>query len=355
VAPVTLAISAGDPRGIGPEIVVKALGDPRVRAAARYRVHADAEWMRREAARAGVLQRWLEQTIAQGLQGPGGGGGVREVTVVTPEEPWPTAAGEAGPSAEGGRASLASVRGAIRDVQSGAAAGLVTAPISKESWRLAGQAHPGHTELLAEAFDSPRSAMLFVGPSLRVILATIHVPLRRVPEVLTTESVERCIELGCEACRMLGVESPRLAVAGLNPHAGEAGLFGHEDERVIEPAVRRAAQRGIAVRGPLPGDTVFLRAARGEFDLVVAMYHDQGLIPVKLLDRERAVNVTVGLRLGGRAVVRTSPAHGTAFDIAGRNAADPTSMIEALLLAARMARLGATNQTPVAAPAPPTV
>jgi 4-hydroxythreonine-4-phosphate dehydrogenase len=331
---VTLSISAGDPQGIGPEIVVKALGDPRVRAAARYRLHADAEWMRGVAGRAGVLQRWIEQTIAQGL----GGQGVREVTVVTPEVAWAAGSGVPGPSAEGGRASLASVWGAIRDVQAGAAVGLVTAPISKESWHLAGERHPGHTELLAEAFGSPRSAMLFVGPHLRVILATIHVPLRRVPEVLTPEVVERCIDLGYEACRMLGVESPRLAVAGLNPHAGEAGLFGHEDERLIEPAVRRAALRGIAVLGPLPGDTVFLRASRGEFDLVVAMYHDQGLIPVKLLDRERAVNVTIGLQRGGEPVVRTSPAHGTAFDIAGRNAADPTSMIEALLLAARMAR-----------------
>jgi 4-hydroxythreonine-4-phosphate dehydrogenase len=197
---------------------------------------------------------------------------------------------------------------------------------------------PGHTEVLARAFASPRSAMLFVGPSLRVILATTHIALHDVPRLLTTQKIVDCIDLGTRACRELGIAAPRIAVAGLNPHAGEAGLFGDEDQRIISPAVAQARRAGLNVSGPLPGDTVFFAAAKGKFDLVVAMYHDQGLIPVKLLDRELAVNVTTGLAWEGRPIVRTSPAHGTAYDIAGKDLADPGSMIAAIQLAIKMVR-----------------
>ena len=174
--------------------------------------------------------------------------------------------------------------------------------------------------------------MMFVSPRLKVILATVHVPLRMVPGLLTRERVVRTIELGAAECARLGVGGPRVAVCGVNPHAGEAGLLGDDEGRVIGPAIEAAKKRGIDARGPFPGDTVFNAAVKGEFDLVVAMYHDQGLIRVKLLDRDRAVNVTVGL-----PVIRTSPDHGTAFDIAGRGIADAGSMKAAIRLAVRMA------------------
>ena len=313
----TLALTAGDPLGIGPEIVAKALADPRVRAlGVRFRLHGDEPTLRDAFER---FERADADVIDHGRTGG---------TPVPP--PF------AGPSAEGGRVSFAAVEAAIADVQAGRAAAIVTAPIAKESWRLAGVDYPGHTELLAERFASPRSAMLFVGPTLRVILATIHVPLVKVSGLLTVDRVTTCIELAAEACRELGVASPRVAVAGLNPHAGESRQFGDEDADVLVPAVARARAAGIDASGPWPGDVVFLHAAEGRHDAVVAMYHDQGLIPVKLLDRSRAVNVTAGLRWGGRPVVRTSPAHGTAFDIAGRGVADAESMVTAVLLAARM-------------------
>jgi 4-hydroxythreonine-4-phosphate dehydrogenase len=246
----------------------------------------------------------------------------------------------AGPTAQGGRYSFDLLLAAITECKSlsqeGRGAAIVTAPISKDAWSMAGIADPGHTEVLAREFASPQSAMLFVGPSLRVILVTTHIALRDVPRTLTTQRILDCIRLGARACRGLGIAAPRVALAGLNPHAGEGGLFGDEDDRIIAPAVSEARAEGIDATGPLPGDTVFLAAARKKFDLVVAMYHDQGLIPVKLLDREQAVNVTAGLRWQGRPVVRTSPAHGTAYDIAGKNLADPGSMRAAIELALQM-------------------
>jgi len=249
-------------------------------------------------------------------------------------------AGAPGPSVLGGRVSFESVEAAIAAAKASATHegprcdAIVTAPISKTSWELAGHREfPGHTELLADRFGAARHAMLFVGPLLRVILVTIHVPLRRVPELLTTAGVLDAIELGDAACKLLGVAAPRIIVCGLNPHAGEGGILGEEDDRVIRPAVLTAASRGIDVRGPAPADAVFLDAVKGEFDLVVAMYHDQGLIPAKLVDREGTVNVTVGLPhpfRPGEWLIRTSPAHGTAFDIAGRNLASERSMRAAL-------------------------
>lgn len=297
-----IAITVGDPLGIGPEIVAAAMADADLTARADLRVYGSLE----------------------------------------------PAKGARGPTAQGGRTSFESVERAIADAKRppGDAArvdAIVTGPISKEAWHLAGLTWPGHTELLAERFGSPRSGMLFVGPRLRVILATVHVALRRVPEVLTTARVLECIELGAKACGELVKGAARsggparVGVAGLNPHAGEHGLLGEEDARVIAPAVAAARAKGIDVQGPVPGDVVFGRAARGEYDVVVAMYHDQGLIPVKLLDRERSVNTTVGLSWQGRRVVRTSPAHGTAFDIAGQGVADATSMKAAIELAIEMA------------------
>lgn len=321
-----IAISVGDPQGIGPEIVSAAVASNAARHAGRLRVYAPAGWK-------------------PNAGGDGGAGWAGVEIVAVPSARAPAALGTA-PSAWAGAASFACVEAAIDAAKRppgdpGRADAIVTAPIAKEAWHLAGVRFPGHTELLADRFASPRSAMLFVGPKLRVILVTIHVALAMVPGAVTEARVFEAIELGHRACVELGVTQPRIAICGLNPHAGEHGLFGEEDTRVIAPAIARAQRAGFRATGPWPGDTIFLAAARGEHDLVVAMYHDQGLIPVKLLDQRAAVNVTVGLAWQGRRVIRTSPAHGTAFDIAGTGRADPASMIAAIELAGRLARTSA--------------
>jgi 4-hydroxythreonine-4-phosphate dehydrogenase len=217
---------------------------------------------------------------------------------------------------------------------------IATAPVNKEAFRLAGLPWTGHTDLLAHLTGAPHVAMLFYSDALRVVLATVHVPLADVPRALTAESLETTIRLTARELPRFGIPAPRIAVAGLNPHAGEHGLFGREEESALAPAIARARGHGIDVSGPFPADTLFVRARRGEFDVVVACYHDQGLIPVKLVAFGQAVNVTLGL-----PIIRTSVDHGTAFDIAGRGIADAESMIAAVLLAARLARstLGAQN------------
>lgn len=344
------AVTIGDPLGIGPEIIVKSVLGPN-----------GARW--RRAVRLhlfGPRAAFIDAGCASGVAG------VEGLPSVSIDEP--ISAAQAGAdvllvddtrnagldfslprthSARGGAASFAALEAAIARCSSasgdpGRIEAVITAPISKTSWKLAGiDRWPGHTELLAERFNAPESGMLFVGPSLRVMLVTIHVPLVRVREHVTTEAVLRAIRLAHRACIDLGdrrAGGPRIAVCGLNPHAGEGGLLGDEDDRVIAPAIARAREQGIDALGPLPGDTAFGPAVRppagpGAFDAVVAMFHDQGLIPSKLLDGLRAVNVTVGL-----PIIRTSPAHGTAFDIAGRNRADPASMIAAIDLALEMWR-----------------
>jgi len=211
-------------------------------------------------------------------------------------------------------------------------AAIATAPVNKLAFARAGLPWKGHTDLLAHLTGSTRVAMMFWSEPLKVVLATIHIPLASVTNALTRELMDDIIDLSARELPRFGLEKPRLAVAGLNPHAGEEGLLGHEERKVLRPAIETAQKRGIRIDGPFPGDTVFGRAVRGEFDAVIACYHDQGLIPVKLLAFGRAVNVTLGL-----PIIRTSVDHGTAFDIAGKNIADPSSMIEATLLAAKLA------------------
>jgi 4-hydroxythreonine-4-phosphate dehydrogenase len=218
-------------------------------------------------------------------------------------------------------------------VQDGLADAVVTAPIAKESWHLAGRAWPGHTEYLAHLTKAKQHAMMFAGGELKVALATTHVPLSGLWGTLNIGAIFRPIELLDAAMRdWFGVVKPRIAVCGLNPHAGENGLFGDEEDRLIKPALRMAREQGIDATGPHPGDTVFLAHRAGKYDAVVAMYHDQGLIPVKLLGFHEAVNLTLGL-----PIVRTSPDHGTAFDIAGKNRADSGSMRAALRMAIDLA------------------
>jgi 4-hydroxythreonine-4-phosphate dehydrogenase len=236
-------------------------------------------------------------------------------------------------SAEAGRAAYDAVVRAAGDAQRGLVGAMATAPLNKEALRLAGLPWNGHTDLLAHLTGAPHVAMMFFSDELRVVLATVHAALADVPRLLTREVMQRTIELTWRELPRYGLAAPRIAVAGLNPHAGEHGLFGLEEQTVIAPAVACCRAGGIDVSGPYPADTLFVRARRGEFDAVIACYHDQGLIPVKLVAFGRAVNVTLGL-----PIVRTSVDHGTAFDIAGRGIADPESMIAAVLLAARLAR-----------------
>lgn len=339
----TIAVSMGDPAGIGPEVVVKALADPALRRTARFVILGAADAMNEAARLAAIEPYWWRVRRGAGLIDTAT---VHDVVLLDD----PDAAGitpgslraarrEPAPARESGALSFRWVDDAIsaaagRHSEQLAADAIVTAPISKEAWAMAGHARwPGHTELLAERLNARRTRMMFFSPSLRVVLVTAHVPLMEIRNILTIGRISDTIDLGAEGCRMVGVESPRIAVCGLNPHAGEAGLLGDEEQRLIAPAIRAAVDAGIDARGPFPGDTIFRAAARGSYDLVVAMYHDQGLIPVKLTAFESAVNATIGL-----PTIRTSPDHGTAFDIAGLNRADPGSMRAALDLAVTMAR-----------------
>ena len=305
-----LALTVGDPAGIGPEIVLKALSSKE---------SPDAEWVVY-----GPLASLEERARALGLRASAALG-----VEVVDTGGGPFALGQI--SAEGGRAAASAVLGAARDALAGRVAGIVTAPLHKESLRAAGHHWPGHTEMLAEAAGVADVAMMFVGGGLRVALLTIHRSLRSVPDAVTGAEVARVVRLVHRELPRFGAVRRRIAVCGVNPHAGEGGLFGREDVDVVRPAVERLAGEGLDVSGPLPADTAFVRAARGEFDAVVAAYHDQGLVPVKLLAFGRAVNVTLGLPF-----VRTSVDHGTAFDIAGAGTADPGSLLEAMALAARL-------------------
>ena len=308
-----LAVTVGDPAGIGPEVVLKALARTD-RPAAEMIVYGPASVLRERAARFGL--RPLESLAAR-------------IVDVPPMGPIPL--GVTSPA--GGQAAADSVLTAARHALAGEVDALVTAPLNKESLAAAGHPWPGHTEMLADVSGVSDVAMLFVGGTLRVVLVTIHRSLRSVPEAITSAEVERVARLLHRELPGLGATSRRIAVCGLNPHAGEGGMFGREEIEVIAPAVARLRGEGLDVSGPFPADSLFARASKGEFDAVVAQYHDQGLIPVKLLGFGHAVNVTLGL-----PIIRTSVDHGTAFDIAGKGVADAESMVAAVLLAARLAR-----------------
>jgi len=335
----------GDPLGVGPEVTVKALADAELRSRARFLVFGMSGAMQVAADRAGIEPYWWRVRAgsdAAETAEAGEAGGVLLIDYTGKRrggiEADPALLdGSARPTRQGGAASFRFVEDAIASARRSegsalSSSAIVTAPISKEAWAMAGKAkYPGHTELLASRFNARCVRMMFVAPKLRTILATGHLALMDIRNVLTIGRVFDTIDLGHQACVSLGIGSPRIAVCGLNPHAGEAGLLGDEETRVIEPAIKLATEQGMDVRGPFPGDTVWRSALRGEFDIVVAMYHDQGLIPVKLLSFESAVNVTTGL-----PTVRTSPDHGTGYDIAGRDRADPGSMHAAIELAIRM-------------------
>lgn len=284
-----VALTTGDPAGIGPEIVAKAAVDPRV----------------------------LDVCLP---------------VIYDSTRPERLSIGEA--TAASGQAAYDTLCRAVTDALAGAVDAIATAPVSKLAFARAGLPWKGHTDLLAHLTGASDVAMMFWSDPLKVVLATIHIPLAAVPAALTRQGLERVIALTARECSHLGgLTAPRLAMAGVNPHAGEQGVLGDEELRVIGPALESARAAGVNIQGPFPGDTVFVRAAKGEFDVVIACYHDQGLIPVKLLAFGRSVNVTLGL-----PIIRTSVDHGTAFDIAGQGVADASSMIEATRLAAHFAR-----------------
>ena len=323
-----IGITMGDPCGIGAEIIVKALTDADLRYRARYVIFGFSEQLAFTADRLErdfVFHRAYPEAVRRYA---------RDVTVVDHAELTAPAAMPRGASKFGGRTSMAFCQGAIAAALDGRIDAIVTAPISKTSWQAAGfRKYAGHTELLADKCKAKHVAMMFVAPRLRVALATIHVGLAQITNHLTIGCVFNPIDLADAALRKwFGIERPRIGVAALNPHAGEDGQFGDEETRVIGPAITMACEAGIDVCGPLPADTVFLQALDGRFDCVVAMYHDQALIPVKLLAWRDAVNVTLGL-----PIVRTSPDHGTAFDIAGKDRADASSMKAAIRLAIDLA------------------
>jgi 4-hydroxythreonine-4-phosphate dehydrogenase len=290
-----VAISMGDPLGIGPEVVAQALADGRVRAAVEPLVFGDAAALRSAAA----LYRVAAPQVRQ---------------------------------VQGG--ALAFVNAALDAVLAGEASALCTAPLSKE--RVARSEDPrfvGHTEHLAVRCGT-RVAMMMAGPRLRVVLASNHLALAEVPRAISSEQIAFVTQLAASELRARwGIEKPRIAVCGLNPHAGEGGIFGDEEARIVAPAIAEARAAGVDASGPHAADGLFPRAMKGAYDAVVALYHDQGLIPAKLLDFRETVNVTLGLPFP-----RTSPDHGTADDIAGQGKADPEPMISALLLAARLAQ-----------------
>ncbi|MCC7157412.1 MAG: 4-hydroxythreonine-4-phosphate dehydrogenase PdxA [Bryobacterales bacterium] len=310
-----LAITLGDPAGIGPEIVLKALADPAILALAHHVVVGDRA----------ALERTDPAATAALLRQP-------NVSLVDPGALRDTSDWVAGKlSAECGAAAVCYVKAATEMCLRGDAAAMVTAPLNKEAVTLSGMPFTGHTEYIAQLCGAGESRMLLINDKLAVVHVTTHVALRNACEV-SRQRIVRTIELGCQAMRRLGFPAPRIAVCGLNPHAGENGLFGAEDAGAIRPAIEEVHQRGIPCEGPLAADTVFLMAARGRYDLVVAMYHDQGHIPMKLLDFEGTVNISLGL-----PVIRTSVDHGTAYDIVGRNQADPRSLKAAIRRAAAMA------------------
>jgi len=324
----TIAVTMGDPCGVGAEVIVKALSDEQLRRRARYVIFGLSEQL---AYTADALETEFafyrdhhEQVRRYEL----------DLVVLDYDEIAVPATMSRGASKIGGQASMAFCMDAIEATKEGKVDALVTAPISKSSWQLAGyRKYPGHTELLSDKCRAKHVAMMFVSPKLKVALATIHQSLMSIRDRFTIGCVFNPIDLADRALReWFGFEKPRIAVCGLNPHAGEGGQFGDEERRIISPAILMAGEAGIDVSGPFPADTVFIQAIEGKYDCVIAMYHDQGLLPVKLLGWKEAVNLTLGL-----PIIRTSPDHGTAFDIAGRNKADPSSMKAAIRLAIDLA------------------
>ncbi len=337
-----IGITMGDPAGIGPEVVVKALAEPEIRRAAKFIIFGMDEQLEYAADQAEIEPFWgrhQHEKISRDYP--------YKVVVADYDEysfpPWIKR-----PSVAAGESSIRFCLDAIDAARAGIIDAVVTAPINKASWKLAGAKWPGHTEMLADRCKSKRKVMMFVAGPLKLALATIHEALFDVRNKFTIGCVFEPIDLLNDALKeYFGFDSPSIGVAALNPHAGEDGQFGDEEKRIISPALLLAQEQGINCSGPFPADTLFLRASHGEFDGVVAMYHDQGMIPIKLLAFEEAVNITIGI-----PIIRTSPAHGTAFDIAGQNIANPAGLKSAIKTAIQMVATRKTQQLASVATSP---
>lgn len=321
------ALTLGDPAGVGPELICKLAADP-ARPKVPLLAIGDLGILRRAA---GIVAPGLTLVMVDtpevALSIPPGALAVLPLSVPLPDDlPFGKV------DARAGAAAYESLCIAIDLAMEKRIAAIVTPPLHKEALKAAGVHFPGHTEILAARSNTPEVAMMLANEELRVLLVSIHVSLRDAIAAVTPEAELRALRFAHQAGKAYGIARPRVAVAGLNPHAGEGGLFGHEDAEIIAPAIAAAQAEGIDASGPWPGDTIFMRARRGEFDIVVAQYHDQGLIPVKYLGIDHGVNITVGLPF-----VRTSVDHGTAFDIAGTGTADASSLRTALEQAVAMA------------------
>jgi 4-hydroxythreonine-4-phosphate dehydrogenase len=319
-----IAITMGDHGGIGPEVIVKALFNSNIRDNYHPVVIGDAEIIR-EALRLSDLP--LKVRNVNGITESELDTGSIDVLEIKPLLSFE----KGSPSKNAGESAVKYIKKAVELALQKQVDAIVTAPLSKKSLRMADFSWPGHTELIAELTKTENFAMMFVSNKLKIILSTIHIPIKDVPKNINEKVILNAIKLAKKASIMCGIRSPRIAVAGLNPHAGESGIMGDEEIKVLAPAINEAKALGIEVSGPHPPDVVFYKTLKGEFDMVVCMYHDQGLIPFKMLAFDTGVNMTVGL-----PIIRTSPDHGTAFDIAWQDKANPASMVEAIKLAAKI-------------------
>ena len=327
-----VAVTMGDPAGIGPEVVRKALADPRIKRACNPLVLGDWEVLGRALSgktNAAKLVCWQPRQALLPLLNSSCAGVVCSISSLSTRESRPGF-----PTQAGGHAAYRYIVVAAKLALSGVVDAVATAPISKSILQDAGYNYPGHTELLADLTRTPECRMMLIGKKLRVVLVTGHVAFTKVARSLSRDGISTTLELTYRSLReFFGIQRPRIAVAALNPHGGEQGIFGDEEQAIIAPAVRAAKRRGIQASGPFPADSLFHQAVRGDYDAVVCMYHDQGLIPLKLHHFFGGVAVTLG-----PPFIRTSVDHGTAYDIAGKGKADESSMKEAILLAAGLAQ-----------------
>jgi len=334
----TIAITLGDPSGIGPEIILKALKITLIQKMANFLIIREKKIIKKAAPAAGVDWHRIISIDEKRLSTTRFKVGNFYLLDLKNIRPTNFQIGQS--SVLSGRAAMEYLEKAASLAQSKKIQAVVTGPISKEAINAAGYKYPGQTEFFAAKTCTKNYAMLFDSPSLKIILVTIHTPLRTVPKKISSPKILNCLRLGYNFLKKLKIKKPKIAVAGLNPHAGEHGLLGSEEKQIIEPAIQKARKAGLPVVGPFPADVIFKKALEKKFDLVVAMYHDQGLIPLKMVAFDQAVNITLGLPF-----VRTSPDHGTAFDIAGKGIANPGSLIAALQLAAKLSKHHQQHQT----------
>jgi 4-hydroxythreonine-4-phosphate dehydrogenase len=323
-----IGITMGDPAGIGPEVVIKALSSHSVFNKCRPVVFGDAAMLEKEKQ---GLKSGISINIIDEIHQAAFSCGTLDLFSLSSLNPDTVTHGH--PDKETGKAMASYIVRAVSMALRGELDAIVTGPINKKSLQDAGYPYPGHTEMLAHLTNTRDVVMMLAGENLRVVLVTIHCAIKQVPRLITTERILKTLLTTAAGLQgYFSIPAPRIAVAALNPHAGEDGLFGGEEQEMIIPAIHQAQKQGVNTTGPYPSDTLFHQAARGKFDAVVCMYHDQGLIPLKLLHFADGVNITLGL-----PIIRTSVDHGTAYDIAGKGVADPSSLINAITIAASMA------------------